>query len=861
MTRGVGTGIAQVTASIAGDLARHGSRPALRAPTGTTTYAELAERVEHSRAALADLPGTRQLVHLRPAATADFVVAWLAALSGGHTALLSHDEGLARAYRASASLAPDSEGGRAWHPTGGPAPALHPDLRLLLSTSGSTGSPKLVRLSGAALDANAAAIASYLGLHPGDVALTTLPLDYCYGLSVLHSHLVAGASLVLDDRSVTEAGLWERARADGVTSFAGVPYTFDLLGQAGWPDLPTLRQVTQAGGRMAAERVRALATQGLREGWDLVVMYGQTEATARMAYLPPDRTLDRPGAVGVAVPGGHFRLAPVDGAEEGVGELVYRGPNVMMGYAEAPADLARGADVDELRTGDLARIDADGIVEIVGRTARFAKLFGQRIDLDRVQTLLALTGYDAACAESADGTALVVAVPGATDALAREEVAAAAADGTGLPQHAVRVVPVASLPRLPNGKVDHRTVAGLRDDRRPEEDSPLESVARLYARVLGRRDVGPDDTFVGLGGDSLSYVELSLRLERSIGPLPSTWQHHTVSELAARLDSGPAVGARGSARRGRWVRVDTTIALRAVAILLVVGSHTDLWVLLGGAHVLLAVAGANFARFHLADEDSGERLRRVLRASARVAAPAVLWIGGVALVTGDLGWRTVLLLNDLLGSKDWSEPAWHYWFVEVVLILAVGAGLLTAVPWVMRVERRHRFPLAASLTAAALVPRWWAEATSYGGDVLHSSLFVAWLFAGGWAAAVARGPSQRVVASALLLGGVAGFTGDVRRDLTIAAGLLVLVWLRTVPWPRLLVAATGTVASASLCIYLTHWQVYPWFEDRWPLGGLVASLGVGIAVAAVVHRAPAWLHLLNRDRSRDLSTHHRQETR
>ncbi|HWJ11004.1 MAG TPA: AMP-binding protein [Nocardioides sp.] len=832
---GEGTVGAPVVAGFAVDLARHGARPALHADGRSVRYAELDHRVAAARAALEALTPAagRHLVRLSPEPTVDFVVAWLAALTGGHTTLLSRDPALGAAY--ASSMAYDAGD---WRPTGTPAPALHPELRLLLSTSGSTGSPKLVRLSAANLDANAAAIASYLGLREDDVALTTLPLDYCYSLSVLHSHLAAGASVVLDDRSVTDPGLWADARTSGVTSFAGVPYTFDLLGAAGWPELPSLRQVTQAGGRMAPERVRTLAARGESEGWELVVMYGQTEATARMAYLPPHLATTHPGSVGVAIPGGSFRLDPVAGAEPGVGELVYAGPNVMMGYAESPADLARGAELTELRTGDLARLSDAGLVEIVGRRSRFAKLFGQRIDLDRVQTLLALGGHEAGCAEAADGEQLVVAVPGEPDAHVLAEVAATVAGDTGLPAHAIRVVPVADLPRLSNGKLDQQAVSRLEATADPQPGSPVRSLVTLFGQVLGRELVGPQDSFVTLGGDSLSYVELSLRLERRVGRLPSDWPERTIADLAL-LDAGPVSTGLG-ARRGRWLaRIDTTIALRALAIVMVVGSHTDLWVLLGGAHVLLAVAGANFARFHLTDEDARQRVRRVGRSALRIAVPSVAWIGLVSLLTGDYPLRTVLLLNDVLGGHTWTEPAWHYWFIEVVLLLALGAGLLTAVPRVMALEREHRFALAAGFTAAALVPRLWADLSSYDGDVIHSSLFVAWLFTGGWAAAVARSTPQRLVAAALLLLGAWHFTGEAQRDLVIAAGLMALVWLPTLPWPRALVGATGTLASASLYIYLTHWQVYPHLEDRWPLGGLLASLALGVLAWRVVERVQA----------------------
>lgn len=857
---GEGTGNAPAQRTVlatgfADDLARHGRRPALHTPDGTISYAALARRVAASRADLEATVGPqRQLVRLRPAPTIDFVVTWLASLTGGHVTLLTHHDGLAGAYTSSVE-----HDGRDWRPTGVAAPELHPDLRLLLSTSGSTGSPKLVRLSAANLDTNADAIASYLGLTADDVAITTLPLDYCYGLSVLHSHLAVGASLVLDERSVTDPGLWADARSRGVTSFAGVPYTFDLLGAAGWPELPTLRQVTQAGGRLAPERVSALATQGRVEGWDLVVMYGQTEATARMAYLPPDLALTHPGAVGLAIPGGSFRIDPVDGAEPGVGELVYSGPNVMMGYAEAPADLQRGRDGGELRTGDLARI-TDGLVEIVGRRSRFAKVFGERIDLDRVQTLLALGGHHAACAEAADGSGLVVAVPGRPDPLTLDEVRAAAATDTGLPGHVIRVVPVDDLPRLPNGKVDQQAVARLEVIDLAGHSSSVSSIARLYERILGCGPVGPDDSFVSLGGDSLSYVELSLRLERRSDRLPTDWPRRSVEELATLLSA--ADRPRSAGRRG-WARIDTTVALRALAIVIIVGSHTDLWVLLGSAHVLLAVAGANFARFHLDLPTSASRVHRTLQAAARIAIPSALWIGAVTLATGDYGWRSVLLLNDVLGGNTWVEPIWHYWFVEVVLLLGLVAGLLTAIPRVLALEQRGRFAFAAGLTAVALVPRYWATWSSYDGDVIHSSPFVAWLFAAGWAAGVARTVPQRLVVSALLVAGTWDFTGNAEREAFILAGALVLVWLTTVPWPRVLLGVTGTLASASLFIYLTHWQIYPRFEQHWPLGGLLASLAFGVLAWRVFQQVPHRIHLPAPPRPRPHYAHvnERQEIR
>ncbi len=256
------------------------------------------------------------------------------------------------------------------------APAdLHPDLRLLLSTSGSTGSPKLVRLTEANVAANAASIAQYLELGPGERAIASLPLSYSYGLSVLNSHVHAGASIAFTPHSVIRPEFWQDVRRHDVTSFAGVPYAYAMLERIGMRDmdLPALRTMTQAGGRLDPEVARRFAQQRR-----FFVMYGQTEATARIAYVPPQRLADKPGSIGIAIPGGELSIED--------GELVYRGPNVMMGYATARADLARGDELGGvLRTGDLGHHDDEGFFYVTGRAKRIAKVYGQRINLDEIE--------------------------------------------------------------------------------------------------------------------------------------------------------------------------------------------------------------------------------------------------------------------------------------------------------------------------------------------------------------------------------------------------------------------------------------------------------------------------------------------
>jgi acyl-CoA synthetase (AMP-forming)/AMP-acid ligase II len=319
------------------------------------------------------------------------------------------------------------------------APAeLHPDLRVLLSTSGSTGSPKLVRLSEANVRANAASIAQYLDLDADERAIQSLPLSYSYGLSVLNSHLHAGASVAFTPHSVIRPEFWDDVRRHEATSFAGVPYAYAMLERIGMRDmdLPSLRTMTQAGGRLDPEIAARYAKRAR-----FFVMYGQTEATARIAYVPPERLADKPGSIGIAIPGGELSVED--------GELVYRGPNVMLGYATSRADLARGDELGGvLRTGDLGYADDDGFFYVTGRAKRIAKVYGQRINLDEVEAAV-------------DGPAGAIAGDDRIDVFCeRETDARALAARFRLPPRALRVHEIERLPVKSSGKVDY---AALRD--------------------------------------------------------------------------------------------------------------------------------------------------------------------------------------------------------------------------------------------------------------------------------------------------------------------------------------------------------------------------------------------------------------
>lgn len=327
---------------------------------------------------------------------------------------------------------------------------LHPDLALLLSTSGSTGSPRLVRLSRRAIQANAQSIVEYLGIQPGDRAITTLPMNYSYGLSVINSHLLAGASLVLNPDSVMSREFLDRVRDHHVTSVAGVPHVHQVLHRTGFhdQDLPDLRTLTQAGGKMDDRLLRHVATRAQAAGRRFFVMYGQTEASARISYVPPDRLADKVGSIGIAIPGGRLSLNPDNQ------ELIYEGPNVMMGYAECRQDLARGDELHgRLATGDLARVDEDGFFFITGRIKRFIKVSGNRIGLDEVeQNLQALLQVPVSVSGQDDR--LVAWVEG-QDAALLEQAREHLRHANGIHHSLVRLQLVGQLPLLPTGKKDY----------------------------------------------------------------------------------------------------------------------------------------------------------------------------------------------------------------------------------------------------------------------------------------------------------------------------------------------------------------------------------------------------------------------
>lgn len=327
-------------------------------------------------------------------------------------------------------------------------------LALLLTTSGSTGSPKLVRISYENIEANATSIAEYLSIDEHERPVTTLPINYSFGLSIINSHLIKGATILLTSKTLIEREFWAFIRNKNATSMSGVPYTYEILKKLHFfrMDLPSLTTLTQAGGKLNNELNKEFSEFCQKCNKRFFVMYGQTEATARMSYLPPQYSLTKLGSMGIPIPGGEFSLIDEFGLTiEGydiMGELVYKGRNVSLGYAECGSDLQKEDENQGiLFTGDLAKRDSDNFYYIVGRKKRFIKIFGNRVNLDETERLLKSIISDCACIGEDDQMIIYI-----TDKTRIDEVRTFISSKTGIHHSAFSIKHIDTILKNPSGK-------------------------------------------------------------------------------------------------------------------------------------------------------------------------------------------------------------------------------------------------------------------------------------------------------------------------------------------------------------------------------------------------------------------------
>ena len=340
---------------------------------------------------------------------------------------------------------------------------LHDDLALLLTTSGSTGSPKLVRLSYNNVINNAESISKYLNITDQERPITSLPMFYSYGLSVINSHLIKGATILLTDKPVIQKEFWAFAKEQKATSIAGVPYTYEMLKRLRVfrMDLPYLKTMTQAGGKLNPDIAKEYIEQASDAEKQFIIMYGQTEATARMSYLPWNKAEEKHSSIGIAIPGGRFYLQDIDDnliTEPDVdGELVYEGPNVCLGYAECKKDLQKGDENNGiLHTGDIARCDSDGFYYITGRMKRFVKVYGNRVNLDDTEQLIKPLAMSCACIGVDDKVTVFLTTQGIED-----DIISLLVKKTGINPRAFAVQVIEKIPQNSSGKTQYAELSKL----------------------------------------------------------------------------------------------------------------------------------------------------------------------------------------------------------------------------------------------------------------------------------------------------------------------------------------------------------------------------------------------------------------
>ncbi len=331
---------------------------------------------------------------------------------------------------------------------------MYDELSLLLPTSGSTGSPKLVRHSYRNIEANADNVRRLFKLDGTEKAMAILPMHYTMGLSVIASHLLAGATLLLSNRSLLDKGFW--ATLKEATSFTGVPYSYEILTKMRFTrmDLPNLKVITQGGGKLTEAMWNTLAQYANEKGKQFIATYGQSECTARMAYLPPELALQKVCSIGIAEPGGQLSIVDDNGDEtfegEAQGEMVYRGENVTLGYATCREDLLKGDENHGvIHTGDLARRDPDGCYYIIGRLKRFLKIFGLRIGLDEVEQMI-MSEYQTDCYCKGNDEKLIILV---TDPNMKDVLPSFVEEKTHLFHRNIEVQVVNNILRNETGKI------------------------------------------------------------------------------------------------------------------------------------------------------------------------------------------------------------------------------------------------------------------------------------------------------------------------------------------------------------------------------------------------------------------------
>lgn len=344
--------------------------------------------------------------------------------------------------------------------TGKKAPALHSDLSMLMTTSGTTGSPKLVRHKYGNIESNAKNVAKVFGWTPEERGIIDLPMQYTMGLNVINSHLYAGATLLLIEANLMSPKYWSFIKEQKGSNFTGVPFSYEILNRLRfWKmDLPYLTTMAEGGGKLSDTLFKTIADYAVEKGKRFFATFGTTETSARLAFLPPSVAATHIGSIGHAIPEGKLILVDENGNEineaDVEGELRYEGPNVTMGYGTCVEDLAKGDEFCGVyETGDLAKKDADGFFYIVGRKKRFLKLFGLRVSLDQSEKIISENFGGIECACTGDDNQMLIYI---TQEDLKDEVKKLISEKTNLMTKFFDVRVINEIPRFESGKINYR---------------------------------------------------------------------------------------------------------------------------------------------------------------------------------------------------------------------------------------------------------------------------------------------------------------------------------------------------------------------------------------------------------------------
>lgn len=817
-------------------LAKWGEKAALNNGNEIITFAQLDRFCDQFASRL---PTTKALILIESDNSIDCIIALYGSLKKGHAVLLCElgntllKNTLCDRYSPELVYAKTSAG---WdlieNQHHAPYP-LHQDLALLLNTSGSTGEPKCARIAQQSLEANTNSISTYLNISASDRSLLLLPIFYCYGLSILNTHLSRGACTHIQGPSVESCNFITYLKEQKITSFSGVPYTYELLERTGFRQqaLPDMQYLAQAGGKLRRELVVLYDQWARGNGGHFYVMYGQAEAASRIAYMPPELLAENPDCIGNAIPGGELLI--IDGndrtiTESGIeGELAYQGPNVMMGYADSREDLGKAREITLLKTGDLALRTENNLFKITGRMKRICKIYGKRYNLDALEQ--ALQEIDSATVCVSNDEVLFIGTKSRQPALLIAQIV----NRFGIAAANIVTRHYAEIPVLNSGKRDYLTIAAdftttLAETKVPDKKPLKKQLIKIFQQVFPELTVNEEESFATLGGDSLSYVEISINIERALGNLPEHWESMTIGQLSKLATTRPKSSIQ---------TIETGIALRAISISAIVLQHNDLS-LGGGGVLLMLIAGRNFARFHLDNFIAGHMRPTFLSILKNILLPYWLILIYFNLqydpesIAPAVGMSKFLLIGNYYYQQDWLP--FPTWFIQVLTQVLVCIAVPLSVPpfrkWAGNNIRLYLFALFLAAILYRLVDGLFLIEMYPNRFADQRTAWEVWVFVMGMIVYHLHSAKEKTLASLALVVLTLFFWTDFwSRMIGLSLGGLLLIWKSHITVPLTIVPAVKVIGSASLFIYMAHLiGVVDYLEPFGPVVKTVAGMLQGI---------------------------------